>query len=88
LDKPILAISPSDGATSRLVRENYLGAVASAEDVTEIACAIEQLYRAWSPGSGVHSPNGKAREKFDVKNVTATLSMKFDHLVGLGAVQQ
>jgi glycosyltransferase involved in cell wall biosynthesis len=88
LDKPILAISPRDGATSRLVRENYLGAVAVAEDVAEIASAVEPLYRAWSQGPDARRTNGQAREKFDVKNVTAILSRKFDDLVRTGAVQQ
>jgi glycosyltransferase involved in cell wall biosynthesis len=80
LNKPILAISPSDGATSRLVHENSLGIFAEADNVDQIASAIEQLYRQWHLGPGGWPINGRARDKFDVKKVTELLSRKFEEL--------
>jgi glycosyltransferase involved in cell wall biosynthesis len=80
LGKPILAVSPSDGATSQLVAGESIGVAAEAEDISAIASAIEKLYQAWESGSKTHTANGYAREKFDVKNVTAALSRKFNEL--------
>jgi glycosyltransferase involved in cell wall biosynthesis len=80
LAKPILAITPGEGATSQLVQENSLGTVADAESVGEIAWAVEQLYRNWQCGTEAYCIN-RARDKFDVKNVTAVLSKKFDEVL-------
>jgi glycosyltransferase involved in cell wall biosynthesis len=80
LGKPILAISPPEGATARLVEENFLGTVADGENVSEIALAVEQLYRDWQSGSKCQCANGN-RRKFDVKNVTALLSKQFDAIL-------
>ena len=41
--KPILALSPREGATARLVHENSLGSLAEAENVGQIASAVEEL---------------------------------------------
>jgi glycosyltransferase involved in cell wall biosynthesis len=87
LGKPILTISPRDGATSRLVQENSLGTVADAENVDEIAAAVEQLYRSWRHGPEAYCAKGHARDKFDVKNVTAVLSKKLDDLVSIRTLQ-
>lgn len=80
LGKPILAVSPRDGATSRLVLDESLGRVADADSIEEIATAVEDLYRIWRQGGAVGAANG-ARSKFDVRNVTAVLAEKFDDLL-------
>ena len=85
--KPILALSPCGGATARLVHENSLGSLAEAENVGEIASAVEELYHNWRKDPEAYRTNGHAREKFDVKNVTKALSQKFDELVTVRAVQ-
>ncbi len=81
LGKPILAVSPRDGATARLVFEESLGRVADADRVEEIAAAVEELYRIWREGGAVGAANG-ARAKFDVRKVTAVLAEQFDDLLG------
>ncbi len=86
LGKPILAISPRDSATACLVQDNSLGTVAEAEDVNEIASAVERLYLDWGQGPKAYCANSHARDKFDVKIVTATLAKKFDDLVSTFAL--
>jgi glycosyltransferase involved in cell wall biosynthesis len=81
LAKPILAISPGGGATARLVRENSLGTVAEPENMGDIASAVEELYRNWRLGIEAYRTSSDARDQFDVKNVTAMLSRKFNDLV-------
>ena len=74
LGKPILAISPREGATSKLVTEECLGMTAEAESVDAIASVMERLYRDWAHGAMPLGSNGRGREKFNVKTVTAHFS--------------
>ena len=81
LGKPILAISPREGATSKLVTDECLGMTAEAESVEAIASAMERLYQDWTHGAMSLRSNGRAREKFNVKTVAAILAQKLNQLV-------
>jgi len=81
LGKPILAISPREGATSKLVTEECLGMTAEAESVDAIASVMERLYRDWAHGAMPLGSNGRGREKFNVKTVAGILAQKLNQLV-------
>jgi glycosyltransferase involved in cell wall biosynthesis len=81
LGKPILAISPREGATSKLVAEECLGLRAEAGSVDAIASVMERLYRDWAHGAVPLISNGREREKFNVKTVTSILAQKLNQLV-------
>jgi glycosyltransferase involved in cell wall biosynthesis len=72
--KPILAISPRDGATASLVSVEAMGVTAEATDVQEIATAILKLYRGWEKNPATYGHNGATFAKYHVKNITANLA--------------
>lgn len=81
MKKPIVAISPSDGATCRLMIEEGLGPVADPDSVQEIEQVLHTLYQAWRNGSLSSTVNNEAHQKFDVRNITASLASTLSHLV-------
>lgn len=72
--KPIIAISPRQGATSRIVTHEELGAVADPDDTEAIGRALMQLYRAWTTGMLGTSLNSAAHVKFDINSLTRCLA--------------
>jgi glycosyltransferase involved in cell wall biosynthesis len=85
LGKPILAISPLQGATSALVADEGIGCPVDPDDIENIASAMERFYLDWERGTMAFSGNGHAREKFNVKHTTAMLSQAMDRLISVGA---
>jgi glycosyltransferase involved in cell wall biosynthesis len=79
MGKPILAISPRDGATCDLVTKENLGEVAQPDDVRQIANAIHRLYLQWANGAQVDQ-FGKNHQKFDVKSLTTALAAELSKL--------
>jgi glycosyltransferase involved in cell wall biosynthesis len=80
--KPILAISPRDGATSALVEKEGLGMVADPEKIHEIAEGVLHLYRQWSQGLLSEARYERGYQRFNVQRMTADLA---DMLSGLVA---
>ena len=74
--KPIFGISPLDGATSHLMVEHHLGAVADPDNIQGISQALASLYRAWDMGSLDSMVDSKEFQRFDVRNVTGTLAAR------------
>lgn len=72
--KPILAISPRDGATGVLVEKEGLGVVADPDKVQEIAEGLLRLYRQWSQGLLSEARYERAYQKFNVQRMTADLA--------------
>jgi len=83
MGRPILTISPLHGATSKLVMEESLGIATDAENVNEIALALERLYHDWKGGSRFIG-GSTAREKFNVRKAAENLSRNFDRLLDRG----
>jgi glycosyltransferase involved in cell wall biosynthesis len=77
LGKPVIAISPPSGATSRIVLDNLLGTAADADNIVDTSSAVEEVYRKWLSGNQSCWNNG-GRERFDVQNVTAVLAERFN----------
>jgi len=74
LQKPILGITPHDGATARLLRR--LGcSTAAPDDVDGIAGAIEELLKQWRDGSlSIGSQFASVVAEFDIRCVAAQFS--------------
>jgi len=85
LGKPILAISPRQGATSTLVAEEGIGQPVDPDDIESIAAALERMYLDWERGPDTYSGNGHVRDKFNVQHATAILSRTLDRVVSAGA---
>jgi glycosyltransferase involved in cell wall biosynthesis len=81
MKKPILAISPRDGATSVLVEREGLGTVADPDKVQEIAEGLLRLYRQWSQGLLSEARYERAYQKFNVQRMTADLAGMLNGLV-------
>lgn len=80
LGKPILAISPRQGATWTLVAEEEIGYPVDPDDIEIITSALERMYFDWERGTEACSGNGHVRDKFNVKHATAILSRTLDRL--------
>lgn len=74
MKKPILAISPRDGATSVLVEKEGLGMVADPDNVHEIAEGLLFLYQQWSQGLLTEARYEGAYRKFNVQRMTGDLA--------------
>jgi hypothetical protein len=72
--KPIVAVSPRQGATSQIIMREELGAVADPDDIEEIGRSLVQLYRAWTMGTLESSLNSAAYAKFDINSITQCLA--------------
>lgn len=82
IGKPILGISPLDGATSRLMMNNRLGLVADPDDIVGIVDTLTSLYKAWDSGSLAAMTDGEGFKRFDVRYVTRTLAERLADIVG------
>jgi len=76
--KPILAVTPTDGGTARIVGGENLGRVASPDDPSQIAEAIGGLYSDWLDGTAGVSLNSESRQKFNIKRITSGLAALLD----------
>jgi glycosyltransferase involved in cell wall biosynthesis len=86
--KPIIAISPPDGATARLINSERLGIVLSPDDIPGISHAIYDLYQASVHGSLSSVINPEAHNKFDAKNVAARLATICSQLAARDSLQK
>jgi glycosyltransferase involved in cell wall biosynthesis len=80
MKKPILAISPHEGATYNLVLKESIGKVAQPDNVEKIAEAIYKMHQQWRDGFLMQKVNEETYEKFNVKNMTATLATHLSKL--------
>jgi len=86
LGKPILAISPRQGATSTLVAEEGIGYPVDPDDIESIAAVLKRMYLDWERGPETYSGNGHVRDKFNVKHTTAILSRTLDRVISAEAI--
>jgi hypothetical protein len=78
--KPILAISPRDGATYNLVANEKLGELAEPEAIEQIASSLERLYSRWKTGQVTLSLSPVIQDKFNVRHLTKTLASELQSL--------
>ena len=78
LRKPLLGLTPQDGASADLLRR--LGApVATPDDVPAIARAIESLVMAWRAGPlRVSDQFDAIAAEYDIERTTAALAQVLD----------
>jgi glycosyltransferase involved in cell wall biosynthesis len=74
MKRPILAITPRDGATAKLISEHGLGTVVEAERVDAIADALIQLYRQWRAGAPLATGLDEAWNSYNSENSAAALA--------------
>lgn len=77
--KPILTIS-EEGATTRLLREEHIGAIVSPNDVHAIKGAILKLYMDFKNGKKLDGAAEQLKQKFNRKLLTQRLAGVFDGL--------
>jgi len=78
--KPILAISPCEGATYNLVIGESIGSVTPPDNIQEIAEAIYSMYQEYKNGAYRNNANEEAYKKFNVKNIVKALAKNLDDL--------
>lgn len=78
--KPILGISPLEGATANLLRRERLGVIADPDDVQGIAMALRSVFDLWSQRNLSSMMNGSTYQRFDVRNITVELAGKISQL--------
>ncbi len=71
--KPILAITPTEGATGRIVQDECSGTVVESDNVRQIADEIERAYQNWAAGALV-ATSEKAHRKYNITNMTGELA--------------
>lgn len=76
--KPILAVTPPDGASGRLVSEGGFGQVASSDDTEEIARALALLYRQWVESPRLEDVHSEHRQRFNIERITGRLADLLD----------
>ena len=81
--KPIIAVSPRDGATCQLMVNEGLGTVADPENIEEIGQAIRSLYQAWVAGALSATISDETYRKFNAKSITATLATTFTDCIAI-----
>jgi glycosyltransferase involved in cell wall biosynthesis len=74
MKKPIFAISPKNGATSRIVSEEGLGEIADPDDVEEIVAALERLYSRWKHREPLGPGYEASYRKYNVQCLTEQLA--------------
>jgi len=78
--KPILGISPLDGATAGLMSKHHLGLVCDPDDPQAIADALSRLYEAWTNRQLSSLGDPKAQDTFDVRIVSEALAVRLSAL--------
>ncbi len=72
--RPILALSPEDGASADAVREANAGVVVPPSDVPKIADALEGYYSLWKEGKLFSAFRPEALERYSARNYGARFS--------------
>jgi hypothetical protein len=70
----ILAVTPAQGATGRVVRSNAIGEVADAEDIEQIALCLRNLYRDWKASPAAMLLDDAKVSRFDVSRLSGDLA--------------
>jgi glycosyltransferase involved in cell wall biosynthesis len=78
--KPLLAISPHQGATCQLIREENLGHIVDPDNIEEIGNTLSGLYAAWEAGSLKMKQTEAVRRKFDIQQITGSLATMLNNL--------
>lgn len=80
LNRPILTMTPLDGALGDLIRENEFGDIFSPDDVAGIASRLNELLREKQEKGGLWAdyPN---RVRFDIRNIVAGLEQRMDEIL-------
>jgi glycosyltransferase involved in cell wall biosynthesis len=79
MKKPILAISPKSGATSRIVSEEGLGEIADPDDVDDIVSALERLYLRCKHREPLGPGYETTYRKYNVQWLTEQLASLLPH---------
>lgn len=57
VDRPILAIVPTDGAAAQVIDETNTGKVVDPEDIKGVSEKLEYYYNHWKENKKIHNPN-------------------------------
>lgn len=79
--KPILAITPVNGATAQLITNTQTGVIVNMDDVESIKQAILRLFLEYKMGDLSKYLNKQARLIYSRKNLTKDLSELFNQIV-------
>jgi hypothetical protein len=77
-NRPIIAVIPEKGAAAALIKRTGTGRVSHCENLKEIKQNILQRYNEWLSGSTHFSPDRKAINQFERKELTSKLAGVFE----------
>ncbi|MBS4067212.1 MAG: glycosyltransferase [Sulfurimonas sp.] len=80
LNRPILTMTPLDGALGDLIRENEFGDLFSPEDVPGIATRLNELLREKQEKGGLWA-DYLLRDRFDIRHIVASLEQRMDEIL-------
>ncbi len=80
LRKPVLAVVPSDGHVTDIIRETGIGPVADFDTPSDIKHAFLQMYRQWTNGSSNCHPNAHEIENYSYINLTGRFASLLDQI--------
>lgn len=80
LNRPILTMTPLDGALGDLIRENEFGDIFSPDDVAGIASRLNELLREKQEKGGLWA-DYPLRGRFDIRNIVAGLEQRMDEIL-------
>lgn len=72
--KRILALTPYDGATGRLVKSEKFGIVVEPDDIPKLKAELLDLYHSFCTGNLCANKNGSARDRYSMKSITRELA--------------
>lgn len=74
VDRPILAIVPTDGAAGQVINETNTGIVVDPDDINKVSNSLEFYYNSWRENQSIHEPNWDAVRKYSRKSQTERLA--------------
>lgn len=77
MQKPILAVSPVEGATSAIIRGEGVGEIVGPDDIPSMVLALNRFYGQWQAGEPLSATYEQAYQKFNVRNMTGYLAKQF-----------
>lgn len=79
LNRPILTITPLDGALGKLILRHGFGDVLSPEDIDGIRVCIERLIRKKRENTNTLAASYPERELFDIRRIAKQMSVSLDN---------
>jgi Glycosyl transferase 4-like domain len=81
INRPVLTITPLDGALGVMIREKQFGDIFAPEETEKLMKRLAQYSKLRQEGQLLDSPNYSNRDKFDVRHIACLLEEKMMQIV-------